>query len=288
MVTRLELQMPPDVVAVLVPLVEATNGPDDPTRYLLDQMIATFPDGAIKTVARDAAPLLAAYVNEQLADLAPHFASGIRGLAGGLARIATQFETVEAIQIEAAGRTQRTITGARFAIGPNPIELSFAGHGLNDSRADTTATLDRTGRLTLADHSIALPYGALVRLGFDEAVIPSIVPSARDLDTALRALLDCAKLGDLVSARVGLGSPGLYRAACDVAMTTLASNLYQRLDRIAASSLTLELTGTAIGTDRDGDGSMDTIDAGSWSGTSTSGTSHAPIAASTFSAIKSR
>ena len=53
-------------------LTDATDGPDDPSHYLLDQMIATLPDGTIKTIAGDAVPYVAAYLNAQITAVAPN------------------------------------------------------------------------------------------------------------------------------------------------------------------------------------------------------------------------
>jgi len=40
-----DVRVPPAAGPVLATLTAATDGPDDPSRYLVDRMIATLPDG---------------------------------------------------------------------------------------------------------------------------------------------------------------------------------------------------------------------------------------------------
>src|SRR5262249_55018823 len=49
--STLDIPVPAMADPVIAGLTAATDGPDDPTRYLIDRMIATLPDGTIKTIA---------------------------------------------------------------------------------------------------------------------------------------------------------------------------------------------------------------------------------------------
>ncbi|MEO7733575.1 MAG: hypothetical protein ABIY55_21610, partial [Kofleriaceae bacterium] len=111
--SELALAIPDEAEPMIATLTAATDGPDDPTRYLVDRMIATLPDGTLKTIALSAAPYVAAYLSARLDDVAPRFAPGIALLAGGLSRIATHFGTTETLRIDKAGTAVRTITGVR-------------------------------------------------------------------------------------------------------------------------------------------------------------------------------
>jgi len=281
-----DLPVPPAAEPVLAALAAATDGPDDPTRYLVDRMIATLPDGTIKTIAGGAAPYVAAYLNERLADIAPRFVTGIAALSDGLARIASHVGTVETLEIDGRGAAIRTITGARFDVGATPVIVGFAGAGLADLVAGTQVTLDATGRVTIGDHAHRVPYGAWLRLGLDRAVIAGVEPTARDLATALASLVDCAALGALAADRIGLGSPALYQTACRAAMTAIASELYARIAAIDDAPVALDVTGTADGVDLDGDGSMDELRAGRWSGALSSAAAREPIEAARFTGTK--
>jgi hypothetical protein len=281
-----DLPVPPAAGAVLAALAAATDGPDDPTRYLVDRMIATLPDGTVKTIAGGAAPYVAAYLNERLASIAPRFVTGIAAISDGLARVASHVGTIETLQIDGSGAAIRTITAARFDVAAQPVIAGFAEAGLADIVVGTHVALDAAGHVSIADHAHGVPYGALLRLGLDRAVIAGVEPTARDLAAALAALVDCTALGVLVADRIGLGSPALYRTACRAAMTAIASELYARIDAIDDAPVALELTGGADGVDLDGDGTLDELRAGRWSGALSSATTHAPIEAARFTGTK--
>jgi len=281
-----DLPVPAAAGVVLAALADATDGPDDPTRYLVDRMIATLPDGTIKTIAGGAAPYVAAYLNERLADIAPRFVTGIAAISDGLARVASHVGTVETLEIDGSGAAIRTITGVRFDVAAKPVIAGFADAGLADIVVGTHVALDATGHVTIGDHAHGVPYGALLRLGLDRAVIAVVEPAARDLAAALAALVDCIALGALAADRIGLGSPALYQTACRAAMTAIASELYARIAAIDDAPVALEVTGGADGVDLDGDGTLDELRAGRWSGALSSAAAREPIEAARFTGTK--
>src|SRR5262245_23565018 len=163
--SRFDVEVPAPAAPVIRMLTAATDGADDPARYLLDRIIATLPDGPIKTVAGVTAPYVAAYLNARLVEIAPRFVAGIDAMAAGLARIATHLGTVETLRIDASGAAVRTITGARFELGAAPIAVSFADGGLPDIAVHLRVAIAATGRVSLSEHMYRLPYGALLHLG---------------------------------------------------------------------------------------------------------------------------
>jgi len=275
------LASPPAAAAdMLGELVAATDGPDDPSRYLIDLMIERLPPGTTKAYAAALAPYVAAYVNQRIATVAPAFVDGARGLANGLSRIATRFGTTEMFDIASDGprvegddyvaeshTLTRTITGVRFELhaGRDVADVRFAPLGLPDLTASSVVMIDGD-RLTIVRHATALPYTRMLRLGFDFAVIPDVVPAAHDLAQALAALVDCDQLGAAVAEYMGVGSPSFYATACTLGLTALASRIYARIDAIDAASLPLEVAGEAIAVDVTGDGPMEAIAHGTWTG----------------------
>ena len=262
-----EVPIPRAAAEVIDLLRAATDSPDDPSRYLLDRVVAALPDGAVKTLAQHATPLVAAYLNDRLTEIAPRFVVGIDAIANGFARIAGRFGTIEVLRVAGDGSAVRALVGARFELGSTPREVAFEPFGVADAAARTQVTLERDGQLAIADHVLAVDYSALLRLGLDHAVIPSVDPAATDLAIALRDLIDCAKLGEMMAEHVGAGSPALYRAACTAGMIAAADELYARIAAIGGAPFRLEAAGAATGVDADGDGSMDAIHGGSWIGT---------------------
>ena len=260
--TTLDLEPPRTAMIVIEALDRAAS---EPSRFVLDRMVARLPDGPTKTVAELAAPYVAAYLDVRLEAFAPRFVPGVQALATGFARIAAHAELLETWRISPGGDAVRTIAGVRFDLGSSPV-IAFADHGLADVSAATQVALDGAGQLGFAHHVIALRYGALVRAGLDLAVVPTAAPAAHDVAEALTALVDCTKLGVMVADRVGLGSPLVYRTACTAAMVAVASELDEHVVAIDAAPLTLDMVGLAVGADLDHDGTMDVIRGGRWTG----------------------
>ncbi|MBA3454566.1 MAG: hypothetical protein H0T42_15865, partial [Deltaproteobacteria bacterium] len=115
-------------------------------------------------------------------------------------------------------------------------------------------------------------------LGLDRAVIPGVVPGARDLGDALTSLVDCTRLGALIAEAVGLGPARLYEDACTVGLTAAAAGIYDRLPALSGMPIALELAGAARAIDRDGNGTMDAFVGGRWVGTF----DRAPLGATSF------
>ena len=253
--------IPPPAQAILDELVDATDGPDDPARYLVDRLVAGLPAGTWQTVAQDAVDLVVPYVADRLDAIAPRFVPGIRALAAGLGGVAHHVATFETFAIAIDGATTRTITGLQLGTGT----VDFIEQGMADVVAQTRTELAYTGTLTIDAHRVMLPYGRILRLGLDRGVIPNVDLGAADLSGALRDLVDCAQLGTVVAAHL-LGPASLYEGACDAGLAMLANDVYDRFTAIDVASFELDVTGTATAIDLDGDGTMDLISAGTWVG----------------------
>jgi hypothetical protein len=280
---QLDLQtLPPPATYVLADLANATDSPDDPARYLVDRMIAGMPDGAWKAIATGLAAYVAPYIEAEIDHIAPRFAPGIRAMASGLGAVARHITTLERLTIANDGTTTRALVGLQLANTP----VNFAAGGAADSLAIAHAAIDSTGTLAIATHRLPIPYGELLRLGLDRAVIPPIDLDAGDLSQALRDLVDCHQLGLTFAAHASVGSASFYETACGAGMTALASEIYDRLAAIDASPFELDVSGTAIGVDKDGDGTMDAIVNGNWAGSTSYAGTKGPIGLATFTGVK--
>lgn len=256
---------PAPAVAMLDELASATDGVDDPSRYLIDKLVARLPEGRTQLVAAAVAPYLAAYVQHRVDSFAPGLVPGVRAMTAGLNAIARRFGTTEELVIDRPSIDARASRGRHVYVGAwfDGIVVPFAPLGLADPTAATEVVLSGD-QLTFASHGIELDYGAMLRLGFDCVVIPRVIDGAHDLDEALHALVDCNKLGMHVADYLGIGSPELYAGACSVALTRLAAEIYERL---AAPPVRLTISGSARAVDLNGDGPVDVIADGRWSGT---------------------
>jgi hypothetical protein len=280
--STIDLHVPAAAAPAIATLVAATDGPDDPARFVVDRLIDELPDGSVKKVATAAAPYVAAYVNDRLVDIAPRFVAGLDGLASGLSRIATHLGTVEVLTVDDAGLALRRVTAVRYEVNRTVKVVGLADAGLAEFVAGARVTLDATGRVGISEHQHALPYGALLRLGLDRAVAPSVEPTAANLAGALGALLDCERLGGMVADRVGFGTHSLYATACRAAMTAVAAEVDARLAEIDRTPLGIELAGSAEGFDGNGDGAMDELRSGRWTGAVFAGANREPIDAASF------
>jgi hypothetical protein len=280
--SRFDVEVPAAAAPVLGALAAATDGPDDPARFLVDRMIATLPDGPVKLLASQAAPYLAAYLQQRLVEIAPRLVDGLGAISDRLSRIAGQLGTIETLQVAADGAAIRTITGARFEIGATATVVGLAEAGLADIASTVQLALDPTGQIAISRHAHRLPYGALLRLGLDRAVVPSVEPTARDLAGALGLLVDCERLAALIAGHLGFGSPALYLTACRAGMTAIAAEIDDCIAAIDHVELGLDVTGAAAGVDLDGDGTMDELRDGTWAGAVTSAAMRYPFDAASF------
>ena len=278
--STLSIAEPPvAMTTALAELTLATDGPDDPSRYLVDLIVDCLPDGWTKVYAAQLAPFLAAYVDTKVAQIAPRFLPGVHALADGTNQIARRFGTLEDLQIARDGRATRTITGLVF----DKTDVVFAPLGIGDLAAVTTASLADEA-LAIGAHTVAIDYAQVLRLGLDRAVIPTVTPGCTDLACALAQLVDCPALGVALAEKVGFGPPTLYASACAVGLTAAAAKIYAGLPRAGGQAIVLEVRGQARGVDRDRDGYLDAIEAGTWSGTF----DRAPLAAGSFTGTLAR
>lgn len=278
---------PPELAPLLGELATATDDADDPTAYLVDLVVDALPEGNARTVAVVLAPYVAANLHDRVAAYAPELVPALRAMATGAARIATRFTTLEDLVVigdasadrtghTAIGHARRSVRGVRV----DATDIPFSSIGLADTTTDAEITVELVGtatraeeprqywhRLAITRHTLSLPVAAWFRPAFDRAVIPSVVPEATDLASALRTLVDCPRLGALISDAVGLGSPALYAQACAIGLVTGARAIYERFPATTTPAASLALVGVARAIDRDNDGVMDAVSDGVWTGT---------------------
>src|SRR5512139_1871868 len=66
-------------------LIAATDDPDDPMSWLLDQMINSMQPGTVKTVLQNAKPFVAGYLNDQVTQLAPELVNTVTSIGHRMA-----------------------------------------------------------------------------------------------------------------------------------------------------------------------------------------------------------
>jgi hypothetical protein len=278
---------PGKVGDVVNALIAATDDPDDPTAWVLEQAIAQMPSGTFKNLAQSAAPFIAGYLNDRVLELAPDLFDTMVQLGNDFGQMSKNFGLNETLEV--AGNTgTHTVLGAHFKIDNVESDHMFADFGVENVAVPGVAVmLDKTGKFTIADHKVALSYGKVLRVGLDGAIIPMLDPTATNLGQLLQNKVDCQAVGvairDAIASQFGFGgSASTYESACNAGLVAGANFIYSKINDIDGSALELGIAGTAKGLDKDGDRKVDTIQTGAWTGTASYAGSPAPLANATF------
>ena len=273
--------MPGNSGAFVNSLIAATDDADDPMKWVLDQLLAQMQPGSFKSVLQAAEPFVAGYLNDRLEDLAPDLTSTIVTLGQHVAAMTKHFGVNEKLVVSTADQayiSSMTADGVRFTLDGNVTDLKFADHDIDDVYVDSVLVTLATGpKLQIGDHALPLPYGKIIRMGLDAAIIPVLDPSAHDLADLLDHLVNCTGVGQNISTAVGVGSAAFWAAACHTGMQGAAGYVYEQ---IAAhdSLLTFHILGSARASDANDDRKIDKLEFGEWSGTLSYGATDTTLA----------
>lgn len=286
----LATNLPGQVGDVTNAFIQMTDDPDDPTNYILDKIIENT-SGFIKTALQSAKPFVAGYLNDRLLDFAPDFVSTIIAVGDDFGQVAKNFGLNEELQVvgsEGNWLATHTVTGARFKIDGVESDYPFADYGVQPvSVPGVGLTVETSGKMTLAQHTVGLQYGSVLRIALDAAIIPSLDPTASNLTQLLQHQIDCQVVGQYVDDAVynatgfSLGA-GPFAAGCNLGLQKAADAIYAKIAGLDGSALDLGIEGTAKALDTNQDGAIDKIQTGAWAGTASYAGNPAPLAGATF------
>lgn len=278
--------------AVVNTIIAATDGSDDPTRWIVDQLLAQLPDGAVKKTLQGAEGFVVGYLNQKLLDIAPDFVPTMLQVGNDFGDIARHFGLNETLAVTGSGASYtavHTVVGAHFKLGSQEGDFTLANYHVdNIVVSDVGVTMDPTGQLAIAAHDLPLAYGKLLRLGLDAAIVPLIDPSAHNLNELLAHQVDCQRVGQAVADAINqlagfpIASASTVAAACTTGLATGANFVYAKIDAIDGNALDFSINGTARAVDNDNDRRIDAIQTGAWAGTLAYGTSPTPLLPATF------
>jgi hypothetical protein len=275
--------MPGTAGSVVNAFIAATDDGDDPSHWILDQLVAQLPDGSFKNAVKGSIPFVAGYLNDRLLQVAPQFVVTIRDMGNKFGQVARHFGTLETLDVPANGMATHTINGVHFTVDQVELSYMFKDYQLADVQVPNVGVqVDKTGKLTIADHKIPLSYGKVLRLAMDEVIIPLIDPSAQNIEDILKNVVNCQAVGQYVYEAVGFGSPSTFQTACSAGLKAGSQVLYAQINKIDASALEFGINGIAKGVDKNHDGKMDSIQTGAWAGTLTYSGNGAPLAHGAF------
>jgi hypothetical protein len=272
-----------DVVSTII---EITDDADDPTRWLLDQIIAHVPNDTVRDILSASEDFVAGYLNDRLLDLAPDFLSTMVLVSRDLGDVGKHFGLNETLELAHAGTgymAVHTVTGAHFKLGDQEGDYALANYQLpNVTVSNVAVTMDPTGQLTIEAHDVSLAYGQLLRLGLDAAIIPALDASAHNLGELLANKAHCQEIGAAIADAIHIGSASLFKSACTNGLNAAATFVYSKISSIDGAALKFGLTGSARATDKNNDRKIDAIQTGSWSGTLSYGATPTPLLPATF------
>jgi hypothetical protein len=263
--------MPGTAGSVLNGIIAATDDADDPMSWLLDQMLAQMDDGTLKDILVAAKPFVAGYLNDRLHDLAPDLVDTLVDVGQRMEDMTKHFGLNEKLEVSSVDQVyiaRVTADGVRFTINGTSTDLDFFSHDIDNVVAnDVLITYDKPGsRLGIGDHTLPLPYGKIVRVGLDFAIIPAIDPTAHNLAELLDHLINCQAVGSNIATALGFGSASFWGAACHSGVTAGANVLYDQLAD-QNSKLSLKLVGSSRAADTNNDYKLDKLVFGNWQGT---------------------
>jgi hypothetical protein len=263
--------------------INATDDPEDPTKFLVDELIKALPDGSIKNAVSQAAPFVTGYLNDRLLEVAPDFVGKIIDVGDAFGQVTKNFGLTETVEINAQGNAIKTVRGLAFKIDNVDMQFAFADYGIQETKIENLqVTLEESGKLTFAQHKVPLRYGQVLKIALDQAVIPMVDPSASNLEDILLGAVNCQAVGQYVYEAIDFGSPSTFESACESGLRAASRALYNALDNIDSAALEFTLDGVARGVDKDRDGRMDDITAGTYAGTLGYAGSPAPLGTNKF------
>jgi hypothetical protein len=281
----LATNMPGTAGNVVNTIIAATNDPDDPTRWIVDQILTQLPDGTVKTAINTGKEFVVGYLNQRLLQLAPDFVSTTVQVGHDFGDIAKHFslnETLELTKTSNGYTATHSVVGVHYKLGNQEGDFLLVNYHITNVVVPNVAvTMDQTGQMTIAAHSVPLAYGKLLRLGLDAAIIPQIDSSARNLNDLLAHKVDCVAVGNAVGNAIGFGASTIT-GACNAGLIAGANLVYSKIDAIDATALSFALNGTARGVDKNNDRKIDQLQTGTWSGTLAYGSTPTPLLPATF------
>ena len=247
--------------------IAATDDPDDPTKFLVDELIKALPDGSVKNFAKNSAPFVTGYLNDRLLEVAPNLLDRVIDLGNAFGDVTKHFGTLEVLEINAQGQAVKTITGVHFEIDQVPMDFLLKDYGIADIKVEgVQVMLEQSGKLTIMDHKVGISYGAFLKLALDKAIIPMIDPSAQNVGDVLKKAVNCQKVGQYVYEALDFGSASTYQSACLAGLSAASGALYNQLAQMDGVALELGITGVARAVDKNRDGKMDEMQTGTWTG----------------------
>jgi hypothetical protein len=279
---------PGTVGDVMRAIIDMTDSPNDPTHWLLTQMIDQMPNGTLKSLLQSAEPTVADYLNQRLTDIAPDFVNTMKTVGTDFGDITKHFGLNETLvvsggTVEGGYSAVHSVVGAHFKINNVESDYAFVDYMVpNVVTNGVPITIDLAGNFGIGQHKVPIAYGKVLRIGLDAAIIPLVDPNASNLDELLEDKIDCAAVGQAIADAIGFGGASTYEAACHSGLQFGSDFVYQKIAAIDASLLEFDMSGAAKALDTNNDKKVDKLQTGVWTGMLSYAGTPAPLGPATF------
>ncbi len=263
--------MPGSTGSFLNGLIDATNSPDDPMSWLVDQMLEGMDDGGLKDALVAVKPFVIGYLNNEVTSLAPDLVNTIKTIGQRMESVMKKFGVNEIWEISSVDQTlvaRSTVDGVRFEIAGVTKDYNFVDYDIDNVIINSILiTLDKgQERMHAGEHDMPLPWGKVLRLALDVAVIPSIDPTATSLAVLLDHVVDCNSVGSSMQSAIGFGGSTFWAGVCRGGLAVAADQVYNQIVD-ADAKLDMHLVGSSRYKDLNNDYKIDELLFGNWTGT---------------------
>ena len=262
--------MPGQVGDVTNTFLDMTDDPYDPATWVLDQIVAKVNNSFVRGAINSARPILDGLLYDAMVQNAPQIVNDLIDLGDHFGQISRRFGTISSLEVSAdadGSAAVHTVTGYRFDIDNVEYEYDIAELGSEPAVIQGIGFDFAADRLSVAEHSVPLRYGIFLALALEDVVIPLIDPAAVSLEDLLNRLVNCNNVGYELSVEIGYGSADFYTGLCEIGLNAGADFVLDKLVSIdEQAQVTLVITGSARGSDSNGDRRIDRLTGGKWTG----------------------
>jgi hypothetical protein len=256
--------MPGDLGNVLNTIVDMTDDPNDPGKYLVELLedelgfsIPSFVDAIVNDAIRDNAPGL---VNDLL-DIADAFGQATRKFGTDSTFVVTEGSGAEGYV------ARHTMHGFHFRIDNMDFGFTNDELGEEDVEVANIGVSMNADKVTILAHDMPVQYGGFLAKALNEVIVPMIDPGSDSLKSLLQARIDCVAVGIALENNMPFGSASFYEGACETGISAGANAVIDQLiDIDERAQVTLKITGTARMQETNGDRKVDSLTQGKWSG----------------------
>jgi hypothetical protein len=263
-----------DVVRTVIDL---TDGPNDPSTWVLDKIAGT---GSGAKSALDAVrPTLDAVLNSLLAEASQlividgvelDIVGAFKKFGNAFGDAANKFGVKSTFQIYAGpGSTllgKHTITGVFFRVDTKKIEKTLGELDMDNIVIDKIpVTLASDSKLVVGDEDIALSYGKLIVAALDNVVIPLLDPAASNLEELLTDIVPCDTIADKIEEKTGIGA-SFWESLCSTGLKAGSAIVEGELGRLGDAATAFRIHGEVRPVDNNSDRKVDLLVGGLWEG----------------------